>query len=172
MKIGSLSLSAGIKTDGKHGKVCGWIRVPAELLPETDNTWTGDNNGKYPLPQVSLSGNGRGRCAVMPARTHTRLALAASRHLHRPRRGFRDNPEAYLVYFEWTPEGSEEKADPDEFRDTDRAPAGLSYGISSGISGLERSPAFAGKSDRRTYSLDFSKGTGFCTVGSGISVWR
>ena len=168
VKIGSLSLSAGIKTDGKHGKVCGWIRVPAELLPETDNTWTGDNNGKYPLPQASLSGNGRGRCAVMPARTHTRSRWPLP-DIYTPAADFRDNPEAYLVYFEWTPEGSEEKADPDEFRDTDRAPAGLSYGISSGISGLERSPAFAGKSDRRTYSLDFSKGTGFCTVGSGIS---
>ena len=168
VKIGSLSLSAGIKTDGKHGKVCGWIRVPAELLPETDNTWTGDNNGKYPLPQASLSGNGRGRCAVMPARTHTRSRWPLP-DIYTPAADFRDNPEAYLVYFEWTPEGSEEKADPDEFRDTDRAPAGLSYGISSGISGLERSPAFAGKSDRRTYSLDFSKGTGLCTVGSGIS---
>ena len=105
---------------------------------------------------------------MMPARTHTRSRWPLP-DIYTPAADFRDNPEAYLVYFEWTPEGSEEKADPDEFRDTDRAPAGLSYGISSGISGLEMSPAFAGKSDRRTYSLDFSKGTGLCTVGSGIS---
>lgn len=168
VRIGSLSLTAGIKTDGSHGKVCGWIRVPAGLLPEIDNTWTGNNDGKYPLPQATLSGNGTGKAAVMPARTHTRSRWPLP-DIYTPAADFRDNPEAYLIYFEWTPDGAEEKADPDEFRDTEKAPAGLSYGIASGISGLESSPAFSEKPDRQTYTLNFSKGKGFCTVGSSIS---
>ena len=103
--VGSMTLTGALSSAG--GRVCGWIRVPCESVPEINNRWDGTNNGHYPLPSVSaLVTEGFVRTAVMPLRTHTRSRWPMP-DIYTPASDFRDNPEAYLIYFEWRPEGEE-----------------------------------------------------------------
>ncbi len=166
IRIGSLHLKAEASLSDGSGKVCGWFRVPAELLPEIDNTWTGSNNGKYPLPSVSFSGSGKANTAVMPCRTHTRSRWPLP-DIYTPAEDFRDNPEAYLIYFEWSPENTEQTPSPDEFKnDTLTAPSVTYNSAKLDSADFSESAAFYEKIDRITTGLDLSLGNASCVTGA------
>jgi sugar lactone lactonase YvrE len=107
LKIGSLTVN-GTATAGKDGRVSGWIRVPCESVPEIDNTWNPSNEGDYPLPSVWVRTEGTVKKAVMPHRVHVRSRWPLP-NIYTPAADYRENPGAYLVYFEWIP--AEEKAE-------------------------------------------------------------
>ena len=166
VRIGSLTLSGSLLPTG--GRVCGWIRVPCEKVPEIDNTWDGSNNGHYPLPTaVAAVGEGEVRTAVMPHRQHTRSRWPLP-DVYTPAPDFRDNPEAYLVYFEWRPAGDEAPLG-DDFRDDTRGEAGQSW-TSASIETIDfsDSPGYAGtpEGDRLSVRLLPERGEAYAITAS------
>ncbi|MBQ4065883.1 MAG: hypothetical protein IJD10_07260 [Clostridia bacterium] len=107
LKIGSLTVS-GTAIAEENGRVSGWIRVPCELVPEIDNTWNPSNEGDYPLPDVTMQGDGICKTAVMPHRVHVRSRWPLP-DVYTPAADYRENPGAYLVYFEWIPDSTAEE---------------------------------------------------------------
>ena len=117
LKIGSLTVN-GTATAGKDGRVSGWIRVPCESVPEIDNMWNPSNEGDYPLPSVWVRTEGTVKKAVMPHCVHVRSRWPLP-DIYTPAADYRENPGAYLVYFEWIPEETEVTAEGDFVTETE-----------------------------------------------------
>lgn len=106
LEIGSLTLTGTVATKAGADKVYGWVKVPADKLPEISKEvvpGAGLNSGKHPLPEVSLTtATGESATAIMLLRVHQK-ARWPMQDIHTPNANFSEAPEAYMIYFEWTP---------------------------------------------------------------------
>ena len=104
--IGSLTLTGTMATGVNSNKVYGWVKVPADKLPEISKDLIPGaelNSGKFPLPEVTLTtSSGESATAVMLLREHKRSRWPLQ-DIYTPHPEFSEAPEAYHVYFEWTP---------------------------------------------------------------------
>ena len=166
-KIGSLTVSGAV-TSAKNGRVSGWIRVPCEKVPEIDSAWNPSNEGDYPLPSVTVTGDGTCKTAVMPHRVHIRSRWPLP-NVYTPAADYRENPGAYLVYFEWIPDHAADDADPAEYYDKELKPAGPAYSVSSlATMDFSASPGYAGRpeGDRLSMLLKPEQGEIACVTNA------
>ena len=160
---GSVSLKGSIASDS--GRVSGWIRIPAGMLPELDSAWNGSNDGKWQTPDVTFAGEGICRTAAMAKRIHMR-SRGPMIDVYTPAPDFRDNPEAYLVYFDWTAD-TVKRADADEFVVKNGEGVLRAWSAASlGVLDFSSSPAYGGEIKRGTDVLDLSKGAAYAVTGS------
>lgn len=172
-KNGNITITAGSKSfkgniSSESGRVYGWIRIPAEMLPELDCNWTGSNDGKYKTPKLSFKGDGRCELAAMVKRIHMR-ARSPMIDIYTPAEDFRDNPEAYLVYFEWTSDSAAKKGKNEFKLEENISPSKVLKPYSSAsldILDFSGSKAYAGVTDKITDVLDLSKGNAEAITGS------
>ena len=132
INVGSLTLSGTASLSNGSNKVCGWISVPADSLPEISKDVLGSaTSGKYATPAITTSGTGTVATSVMVLREHVRSRWPMV-DLYTNSTDFSEAPEAYLVYFEWTsidmstytaPSGATYGA----FRNTSLSKAGNAY---------------------------------------------
>ncbi|MBO4770316.1 MAG: hypothetical protein J5563_05995 [Clostridia bacterium] len=161
---GRISLNGNISSDS--GRVSGWIRIPAGMLPELDGEWDGSNDGHWETPDVTFSGEGMCRTASMAQRIHMR-SRGPMIDVYTPAPDFRDNPEAYLIYFDWASD-TVKKADAGEFIANDGTGRVLRAYSATFLEVLDfsSSPAYDGQVKRGTDTLDLSKGAAYAVTGS------
>ena len=132
LQVGSLTFSGtATLADGSH-KLSGWISIPVDSLPEVSKEEKdGGLRGRYPVPEVTVaSAQGTGKATAMVLREHVRSRWPMI-DLYTNAADFSEAPEAYLVYFEWTPEDLNTYVDKAEthdiYRTTGVLPAAPGY---------------------------------------------
>ena len=137
INIESLTLTGKASVSTGSDKVSGWIKVPAESLPEVDKTMIPHPEespmpGMYVLPEATVTvDSGEAAVAVIPLREHVRARWPLV-DLYHAAEDFSEAPEAYLVYFEWTPHDLDTYTPPadkeyNDFLQSDMEPADPPY---------------------------------------------
>lgn len=135
--IASLKLTGTAAVSDGSDKVSGWVKVPAESLPEVSKDMIPHPEqspmpGMYELPEVSITAEtGEAAAAVIPLREHKRARWPLV-DLYHAAKDFSEAPEAYLVYFEWTPHDLDSYTPPadkeyNDFLQPDMEPAAPPY---------------------------------------------
>ena len=119
--VGSVTVSGKLKLNDGSGKICGWLSVPETALPELKKESLTEDGWNYEKPSYSMKASGTWDIALMLKRVHQRSRWPMI-DIYHPYAEFSEAPEAFLIYFEWTPYTAdtwEVKGDPNEaFRDT------------------------------------------------------
>lgn len=105
ISVNNLTFTGTATADADTHKVSGWINIPVDSLTGVvTKDQEGGLRGVYKTPDVAASANsGTVRTTVIALRQHTRSRWPMI-DLYTNAADFSEDPEAYLVYFEWTPE--------------------------------------------------------------------
>ncbi|MBQ8684150.1 MAG: FIVAR domain-containing protein [Clostridia bacterium] len=147
IQVGELAFSGAAMLNSGSNKLSGWVSVPADSLPEVSKEEKdGGLRGIYPVPDVIVtSAAGTAKATAMVLREHVRSRWPMI-DLYTNAADFSEAPEAYLVYFEWTPENLDTYVDTAEthdiYRTTGVLPAAPAYNASA-ISALDFSGSAA-----------------------------